>query len=139
LKNVLCEHEKQKGHCRNCGAHHYCKHSKHRSHCRRCNPLGWAKGCLSVFKGTAKRRRYTPPNITPEKFVYLMQTTKLCAGCGGKLNWETNRPHLHHNHKTGEVLGFCHQMCNQAEGMLSKLTQEERKIFFKTFFFEDFN
>lgn len=137
-KNKACIHGLQKGHCRNCGARHFCEHNKHRSHCRICRPIGWAKGCLSVFKGSAKRRGYTPPNITAENFVKLMLKSKRCFGCDSRLDWENTSPHLHHNHATGEVLGFCHSLCNQAEGMLSKMTSQERLNFITTFFCEIF-
>jgi len=139
MKNKPCLHKLQKGHCRICRPDNYCAHSKHRSHCRLCHPLGWAKGCLSVFRGDAKRHGYKAPNIPPEQFVARMKQTKRCTACNGRLNWlKKPHPHLHHNHETGEVIGFCHPVCNQAEGMLAKLTHQERINFLACFFPEVF-
>lgn len=135
MKNVLCKHKRQKGHCRACQPKKFCQHLIHQSHCRVCRPRGWASGILSVAKGAASRRGYTPPRINSENLVLLMKVSKFCAGCGGKLEWNNKpTPHLHHSHKTGRVSGFCHQLCNQSEGMLSKLSIEEQYNFVKNFF-----
>jgi len=58
-----------------------------------------------------------------------------CVMCGTELIWtDKRRPHLHHDHETGEVKGFSHPLCNQAEGMLSKMTIIERKTFIREVF-----
>lgn len=143
MKNKPCKHNRQLGHCRACRPEKFCRHKVHRSHCRICHSRGWASGILSVANGAAKLRGYAKPNISAEDLIILMRASKFCVGCGGNLNWTSKpkkrTPHLHHNHETGVVSGFCHQFCNQAEGMLSKLTPEQRKQFVKTFFPEVFN
>ncbi len=139
MKNLPCEHEKQKGHCRECHPQKFFHHGVHRSHCRICNPRGWASGILSVANGAARRRGYARPDISPDDLIVVMRASKTCAGCGGKLNWNKKpTPHLHHSHKDGGVSGFCHQLCNQAEGMLGKLTIEQRRKFIWEFFPEVF-
>jgi hypothetical protein len=38
-----------------------------------------------------------------------------CERCGEPLVWEFGlgkTPHLHHNHETGEPIGFTHPVCN---------------------------
>lgn len=135
MKNKPCKHNRQLGHCRSCRPKKFCKHKIHASHCRICNPRGWASGILSVANGMANRRGYAKPDISPDDLIVIMRASKTCIGCGGKLNWGGKRaPHLHHNHKDGGVSGFCHQLCNQAEGMLSKLTPTQRKQFIINFF-----
>jgi hypothetical protein len=40
---------------------------------------------------------------------------KLCWRCKQPLEWAFTvgkTPHLHHNHKTGEIYGFTHPRCN---------------------------
>lgn len=92
---------------------------------------------MITFKKTAKRRGYVPPDITPEQYLRLERKSKKCFGCNGALD-ETKTSHLHHNHATGEVYGFCHSLCNQAEGMLSKMKFEEKVNFLSVFFPEVF-
>jgi hypothetical protein len=103
-----------------------------------CDPLGAAKRRLAVCKGDARRGGYVPPRITAEELLKLKNESLICVGCEDPLDWD-NYPHLHHDHRTGEVLGFCHPMCNQAEGMLGKMTSEGRKAFIKNFFPEVIN
>jgi len=134
MKNKSCKHGKQKGHCRKCNPKKFCAHEVHRSHCRVCSPRGWASGILSVARGAAHRRNYAAPQITPEDLVRLMSKSDECVMCGSGLVWTKPRPHLHHDHKTGEVKGFSHPNCNFAEGMLSKMSDVERKTFIREVF-----
>lgn len=134
----VCVHNKLRVICKECGGSALCEHDKQRRGCQECNPLGWAKAYLLVSKGMARRRSYLPPKITPEELLVLISISRFCVGCGGVLSWENRGPHLHHNHHTGEVLGFCHPTCNQAEGMLSNLSILERITFLKNFFPEVF-
>jgi hypothetical protein len=138
----ICKHGKHKGHCRKCNTNNYCEHSKHRTHCMICSPLSAAVARLCVSRADAKRGGFVPPNISASKLVSLVQASKRCFGCNGLLDWNNKesrrRPHLHHDHITGEVHGFCHPTCNQAEGMLNKLTAKERYNFIIAFFPEIF-
>lgn len=135
----ICVHKKYRSGCKECGGGAICKHKIHRAWCFKCSPLSFARNRLSLFKTQAKRKGYTCPDITPEGFLFLMKISTHCVGCGGLLNWKTKQtPHLHHNHKTGYVFGFCHPLCNQVEGMLSVLSVNERKHFINAFFPEVF-
>lgn len=108
--------------------------------CRICNSHSWASHVLCTSRSDAKRRGSAAADILPGDLVVIMKASKFCIGCGGKLNWKEGKtPSLHHNHKTGEVYGFCHSNCNVAEGLLSKLTVEQRKHFIKEFFPEVFS
>jgi len=50
--------------------------------------------------------------------------SRRCAFGGKPLDWKTQNkgiyPSLHHNHDTGEVLGYIHNICNRLEGALRK-------------------
>lgn len=135
----ICKHERQRSTCIECGGGSVCKCERQKSSCRKCDPLNWAKRCIWASKGNARKRSYQPPDITPEDFLILANKTKFCVACGSELNWDKKfNSHLHHSHTTGQVFGFCHQLCNQAEGMLSKMTSVERFNFVKFFFPEVF-
>jgi hypothetical protein len=155
-KNI-CEHKKLRYHCKECKGDGICKHGKHRQicvlckgsnickhnkqsrGCKECYPLRWAVGRLAVSKADARRRNRALPKITAIELLSLIDVSKVCIGCGGLLDWDlSSSPHMHHNHVTGVVLGFCHSYCNQAEGMLSKMTVEERKTYIRNFFPEVF-
>jgi len=130
-----CQHKKQRSGCKDCGGGSICVHGIRRVWCFRCLPLSFAKNRLLLFNTQAKRRGYAIPKISAENLLFLMKTSRLCVGCGGALNWKAKRtPHLHHDHNTGYVFGFCHPSCNHAEGMISKLTLAQRLCFFKNFF-----
>ena len=135
MKNKLCRHNRQKGHCRACRPKKYCEHKVHASHCRICKPTGWAGGILSVARGAARRRGYVAPHITSSELVALMSNKENCVLCGGLLDWAKKpAPHLHHSHETGQVYGFTHQHCNQAAGMLAKMKPENLERFIRTVF-----
>lgn len=128
----ICIHKRQKQHCKDCGTMVYCEHKKSRNHCFICAPYLWASSILRSARKSAKQRRYEPPNISVDDLVSLYYEAEICWLCGGSL--DLTSPHLHHDHKTGQVHGFTHQLCNQAEGMLTRLTQKEREHFIRIVF-----
>lgn len=70
------------------------------------------------IRGGARRGNYKAldSNISHEKIREMMEIPE-CILCNGSLNWETGRgitPHLHHDHLTGEPLGFAHPVCHVA-------------------------
>src|SRR5271165_6212122 len=116
----VCLHNKQKQHCKDCGTMFYCKHKSSRNHCFKCSPRRWASGILRSARKSAKLRQHEPPNISTEDLIKLFEDFKNCWLCGGDFKSRVS-PHLHHSHETGKVHGFCHPLCNQAEGMVLKL------------------
>ena len=80
---------------------------------------------MAVAKSVAKRHKHAPPRISPEGLLILLEEQK-CAICGQEL---AKRTHLHHDHKTGNVYGFAHAACNQAEGIVAAMPPEQRKNF----------
>jgi hypothetical protein len=44
--HILCEHNKQKRHCRDCGLGSFCEHLRFRSSCADCSPVGVYKRYL---------------------------------------------------------------------------------------------
>jgi hypothetical protein len=66
---------------------------------------------------TASRKwGYKPINLkTPHSAIRKLMGHKNCVCCGEPLRWVFGKgttPHLHHNHKTGEMYGFAHPKCN---------------------------
>lgn len=66
---------------------------------------------------TARRGGYKPiPQNTSHQSIRMMMTNPNCVQCGLPLSWShlaiASTPHLHHNHKTGEIYGFTHPRCN---------------------------
>jgi hypothetical protein len=132
----LCAHSKANG-CRICHPHQFCKHEKRTRRCRICNPLSWAKFNLDSAVRRAKRFKYTAPVITASQIVELSKNTTHCVGCGQTLDWtDTQKVHLHHDHKTGEVGGFLHEYCNRLEGALTKFGIKRLKVLLRQFFVE---
>jgi hypothetical protein len=87
---------------------------------------GWAKSLISTSRKEAQLDGYQMAKITPEELAVLRKNAAYCAdGCGQKLKWCTDgsfrNPHLHHNHKTGEVYGFVTKYCNSAQGLFSRI------------------
>jgi len=82
----------------------------------------------------AKEQGHKPINPdTPHIVIRTMMEKPNCERCGEPLKWEFGlwkTPHLHHNHETGEPLGFTHPVCNtQAmENEINKLREENRKL-----------
>ena len=74
---------------------------------------------LNGSRQIAKRDGYKPiPDTTPHLIIRKMMEEPDCALCGESmaLAWAIplgcRAPHLHHNHETGEPLGFTHPVCN---------------------------
>ncbi len=87
---------------------------------------GWAKSIINASRKQAKLRGHEMVKISPEELIILRLNSIYCSdGCGQKLLWCTDgsfkNPHLHHNHKTGEVYGFVTKVCNSVEGLFSKI------------------
>jgi hypothetical protein len=77
----------------------------------------WICRIFSILRSAeyeAKKRGYKPISSTHAEIRELMKSNK-CWLCGNKLIWNFGRgqtPHLHHDHETGEILGFTHPRCN---------------------------
>lgn len=71
---------------------------------------------LNSSKHNAKRRGYKAISKNIDHLVIReMMKSNRCETCGEPLKWAFSRgetPHLHHDHKTGEILGFSHSICN---------------------------
>lgn len=134
----ICPHKRSRYDCRKCGGTSLCAHDKRRHSCWECSPLTRIQGLLSASKSSAKTRGYKPPHITAQEYLNLLRSSKVCAACGEPLNADSRRPHLHHNHDTGEVLGFVHSFCNNAEGYLRKIRPKALKQYMLTLFPEIF-
>lgn len=77
----------------------------------------------------AERLGYKPINPdTPHTIIREMMQEN-CVLCGERLKWEFGpgkTPHLHHDHDTGEAVGFTHNRCNPnaLENRVKKLAIE---------------
>jgi hypothetical protein len=132
----ICEHKKQRYTCRICGRNAVCNHGRSRRACRECFPRSWAVRVLSKTATDARRKGYATVKISPEELLSFIDNSPLCCGCEGFLDYKTKgfyAPCLHHNHKTGEFIGFAHRECNALEGQLQKLGSR-LPIFIKNFF-----
>lgn len=72
---------------------------------------------LSASQGEARERAYKPiPKDTPHAVIRKMMEDPTCERCQQPLSWDDlgygKTPHLHHDHATGEMLGFTHNRCN---------------------------
>jgi hypothetical protein len=133
----MCEHGRQRSNCKNCGGSAVCiLHGRTNRSCRLCFPKSWAVRILSANRANAKRAGYCPPVVTAEDILILIDKSPLCCGCEEVLDYSQTgfkAPCLHHNHETGEVVGFAHRECNSLEGQLQKLGHKI-PIFLKNFF-----
>jgi len=88
-------------------------------------PAVSATGIESLMSGTRigrdvsharKKGGHKPILNTPHAVIRKMMGVKNCWRCGGPLQWAVfgygKTPHLHHDHKNGEPLGFAHPRCN---------------------------
>lgn len=86
--------------------------------------MNWAYQTLRVARRDAAKNGWVAPSITAEALLGLMRLSENCVACGKPLDWNTQDkgvfPSLHHNHDTGEVLGYTHNICNRLEGSLRK-------------------
>jgi Recombination endonuclease VII len=136
-KRAKCEHNKFKWNCDECGGQKRCElHGRVARTCRICHPEWWAVRILSRQKRDARAGNYTPAKATPKQLLELLRNTPNCCGCGAPLDYRASgfeAPCLHHDHTTGEVIGFAHRECNALEGQLKKLG-ERLPVFLKNFF-----
>jgi hypothetical protein len=96
---------------------------------------GWATKTLLRIKSQSERGGYAAPKISVEDLVDLRSRSQYCVLTDRLLVWSGKRlPSLHHNHDTGEVIGFVCSIANRIEGMLSRFSKRERAIFFRRAF-----
>lgn len=116
----VCRHNRRKSRCSTCGG---CKkHGRRTDRCRECFPTSWAKAMLRCATTTARARGYKPPHITPERYLALPE--EFCCLCTAPLFKEQKRRSpLHHNHKTGKVIGYAHAFCNKVEGQIMMVSR----------------
>lgn len=127
---IVCDHDQYYLNCAKCGTHkqRQCEHGRQKpSRCRACNPISWAKSILSSLKRKARTHKHVEPLTTPDEIVELSIKPN-CVVCETALSWEgkgtSNTPHLHHCHKTGQVIGFSHPTCNLLEGKIKYLLKQ---------------
>jgi hypothetical protein len=86
----------------------FARHSSKGFTCRVAGTL--AKGTVEAQKRGFKFNADVPHSVIRE----MME--KDCWRCHGALDWSVmsngTTPHLHHNHESGEILGFTHPNCN---------------------------
>jgi hypothetical protein len=84
-------------------------------------PCGKGFGCriahiLRHSRAMAQERGYVPVSKdTSHQAIREMMRNENCILCQNPLLWifkAGKTPHLHHNHETGEALGFVHNQCN---------------------------
>jgi hypothetical protein len=80
---------------------------------------GWICRASRILVGNqaeAKEQGYKPIDInTPHAIIRNLMRVEKCVLCGALLKWELGpgkTPHLHHDHDSGEMLGFAHSRCN---------------------------
>jgi Recombination endonuclease VII len=138
---ILCEHNRSKHQCADCGTGG-CEHNRRRlGRCRICNPLSWAKHLLGGLQRKARKSGHFAAKSSPEEIVRLSKETE-CSACGEPLDWNkkgaSNTPHLHHNHENGDVLGFIHPTCNQVEGYIRSVAHGSVEKYLRAMFPEVF-
>lgn len=73
-------------------------------------------GLLNVQRQHAKKHGHRAADAnTPHSVIREMMRAKNCILCGEPLVWKLKigqTPHLHHDHETGEQIGFSHFKCN---------------------------
>lgn len=89
---------------------------------------------LCASRNDARKRQYSPinPNI-PHAAIRRLMDEPNCERCGEPLKWEFGvgkTPHLHHNHETGEPIGFTHPVCNPRamENEIDRLRAEIKRL-----------
>jgi hypothetical protein len=81
----------------------------------------------------AKKHGYAPIPSDTQHAVIRKMMDEPCWFCGGWLPWvlgQSTTPHLHHDHKTGEPLGFAHPRCHTAarSGEIDRLKRENEQL-----------
>jgi len=93
-----------------------------------------AQVILLSSKQSAKKNGHRPISAsTPHKTIRFFMEKSKCERCDESLIWEFGfgkTPHLHHDHKTGEIYGFTHPKCNvfAMEREISRLRKQIRKF-----------
>lgn len=88
--------------------------------------LGRMLYLASAHKNVFKKCGYAPPNVSAEQMLIMWtEQNHLCAACKGPL--KLLDAHFDHCHETGEPRGFLHKHCNQTEGCILKMSNEELK------------
>jgi hypothetical protein len=71
---------------------------------------------LANQRNSAEERGYRGADADiPHSVIRKMMREKNCVLCGEPLVWKLKigqTPHLHHDHETGEQIGFSHSKCN---------------------------
>ena len=86
---------------------------------------------LGTSQRVAKRDGCAPINIkTPHSVIRELMEVKLCWLCKQPMDWvfgKKTTPHLHHDHKTGEIYGFTHPRCN-SEALEREIDELRKRI-----------
>lgn len=71
---------------------------------------------LQASNALARRKNYAPIDLqTPHIYIRELMKESYCKLCKQPLKWvfgHGKTPHLHHNHVTGKIYGFVHNLCN---------------------------
>ena len=71
---------------------------------------------ISSSRVNARGGNFAPVNPkTPHFKIREMMQNEKCWRCQSPMSWNLGRgltPHLHHDHETGEAIGFTHPRCN---------------------------
>ncbi len=95
--------------------------SGYQDYCKNCLRLARVRSyqntSTATLAGNRKRKIKRVYGITQEEYDHLLAEAKLngCAICGS-----LGRPHLDHNHDTGEIRQFLCSNCNLALGLLKE-------------------
>jgi len=83
----------------------------------------------------ASKRKHIVPisKSTPHRIIRKMMASKVCVLCEKPLRWTIGAgqtPHLHHDHETGEILGFAHHRCNPLDlkPVIRRLLEENLRL-----------
>ena len=85
----MCQHGRQRAHCRDCGGSQICQHGRQPSHCRDCDPAGflWNRACVRIGDviGTETRAgRSTEEFLGCDKHAFL---NHIVAQFVGEMCW----------------------------------------------------
>lgn len=88
---------------------------------------------ISSLQGAKKYGHLPIAQDTPHASIRALMEEPNCERCGAPLAWEFGlwkTPHLHHNHETGEPLGFTHPVCNPRamENEIDRLRAEVKRL-----------
>ena len=91
-----------------------------------------ARVIIQSSKGSAKQYGYKHIDASHSVIRSLMVNSD-CIQCGQPLSWSFQMgktPHLHHNHETGQPIGFAHLRCNvyEMQQEIHRLLEENRQL-----------